>query len=85
MSQAKNEIPIELSNPKITAKQGVPAVIFKKEDFVVKLAERCKYSLVRKFSNTMPKVELIRKNFILQTQLTGGVKNSPFQCQACLY
>ncbi|KAG5606116.1 hypothetical protein H5410_027608, partial [Solanum commersonii] len=38
------------------------------------LAAICKYILIGKFSYTMPKVELIRNNFILQTQLSGGVK-----------
>lgn len=65
LNQAKNEIPIEFSTPKVTTKQGLPIVIFKKEDFMVKLAARCKFTSVGKFSNTMPKLELIRKNFIL--------------------
>ncbi|KAH0775105.1 hypothetical protein KY290_012242 [Solanum tuberosum] len=42
------------------------------------LAATCKYTLIGKFSNTMPKVELIRNNFILQTQLSGGVKIAYF-------
>lgn len=41
---------------------------------MVKLATRCKFTFVGKFSNTMPKVEFIRRSFILQTQLTRGVK-----------
>lgn len=78
MNQAKNEVPIELSKSKITTKQGLPVVIFKKDDYMVTLAARCRYTLVGKFSNTMPKIELIRRNFILQTQLSGGVKIAHF-------
>lgn len=81
VNQAKAETPINLANPKITTKQGMPAVIFKKDDFMVKLAARCKYTLVGKFSNTMPKVEMIRRNFILQTQLSGGVKIAHFNAR----
>ncbi|KAH0665200.1 hypothetical protein KY285_026406 [Solanum tuberosum] len=35
---------------------------------------RCKYTLEGKFSNAMPKMEVIRRSFIAQTQLTEGVK-----------
>ncbi|KAG5606156.1 hypothetical protein H5410_027648 [Solanum commersonii] len=72
-NQAEQETPIELVPPKITSKQGLPAIIYDMDDFMTKLAVDCKYTLVGKFSNTMPKMELIRKSFILQTQLTGGV------------
>lgn len=34
--------------------------------------------MVGKFTNTMPKIELIRKIFILHTQLTCGVKIDQF-------
>lgn len=81
INQAKNEIPVELTKLKYITKQGLPAVIFKKEDFMVKLAENCKYTLIGKFSNTMPKIELIRKNFILQNQLTRGVKIAHFNAR----
>lgn len=43
-----------------------------------KLAARCKYTLVVKFTNTIPRMDVIRKNFILQTQLIGGVKITYF-------
>lgn len=49
---------MELSKPKSITKQGLPVVIFNKEDFMVKLAESCKYALIGKFGTTMPKVEL---------------------------
>ncbi|MCD7457219.1 hypothetical protein HAX54_034510, partial [Datura stramonium] len=39
-NQAKNEIPIELTTLKFTSRQGLPTIIFKKEDFMVNLAER---------------------------------------------
>ncbi|KAG5606085.1 hypothetical protein H5410_027577 [Solanum commersonii] len=65
--------PIELVPPKHTTKQGQPAVIYDMDDFMNKLAVDCKYTLIGKFSTTMPKIEPIRKSFILQTQLNGGV------------
>lgn len=96
MNQARNETPIELTKPQITTRQGLPAVIFRKEDFMVKLGNSCKYTLIGKFSSTMHKVELIRKNSILQTpfvefhwvccylfyrQLSGGVKIAHFNAR----
>ncbi|KAG5599229.1 hypothetical protein H5410_030599 [Solanum commersonii] len=72
-NQAQQENPIELVPPKITSKQGLPAIIYDMNDYMTKLAVDCKYTLIGKFSSTMPKMELIRKSFILQTQLTGGV------------
>uniref|UniRef100_M1DPZ0 LINE-type retrotransposon LIb DNA, complete sequence, Insertion at the S14 site n=1 Tax=Solanum tuberosum TaxID=4113 RepID=M1DPZ0_SOLTU len=71
-NQAQKENPIDLVPPKITSKQGLPAIIYDMDDFMTKLAVDCKYTLIGKFSSTMPKMELIRKSFILQTQLTGG-------------
>lgn len=40
-------------------------------DYIDTLTVYCKYTLVRKFSTTMPNVELIRKTFIQQTRLSG--------------
>lgn len=74
VNQSKNEIPVEINSPIFTTRQGLPAMIFKKENFMINLATRCKYTLVGKFSNTMPKIELIKKSFIQQTQLLCGVK-----------
>ncbi|KAH0776722.1 hypothetical protein KY290_008133 [Solanum tuberosum] len=71
-NQAQQETPIELVPPKITSKQGLPAIIYDRDDYMTKLAADCKYTLIGKFSSTMPKMELIRKSFILQTQLIGG-------------
>lgn len=65
---------LNLAAHEFTTRQGLPAVIFKKEDFNHKLVTNCKFTLIGKFTNTKPKIELIRKNFILQTQLSGGVK-----------
>ncbi|KAG5580310.1 hypothetical protein H5410_050937 [Solanum commersonii] len=53
--------------------QGLLVALFVKEKVLGPLAEKCKYTLIGKFTHTMPKVELIRKSFILQTQLSGGV------------
>ncbi|KAG5595253.1 hypothetical protein H5410_036485 [Solanum commersonii] len=69
-TQATN---IELVPPRHMTKQGQPAVIYDMDDFMNKLTVDCKYTLIGKFSTTMPKIELIRKSFILQTQLNGGV------------
>lgn len=49
-------------------------MIFKEEDFMVDWAAKCKFTLIGKFSTTMPKFELVRKSFINKTQLSGGVK-----------
>lgn len=70
---AKIEVLIVLTTPIYTTKQGLPAVVFKKED-MVKLAATCRFTLIGKFSNTMPKINLVRKSFIMQTQLCRGVK-----------
>ncbi|KAG5631333.1 hypothetical protein H5410_003050 [Solanum commersonii] len=57
----------------LTTKQGQHAVIYDMDDFMNKLTMACKYTLIGKFSTTMPTIELIRKSFILQTQLNRGV------------
>ncbi|KAH0781536.1 hypothetical protein KY290_001134 [Solanum tuberosum] len=77
-NQAKCDVSITLTAPEITTKQGLPAVLYVKEEVMQDLAPTCKYTLIGKFSNTMPKVELIRNNFILQTQLSRGVKIAHF-------
>lgn len=39
---------------------------------------RCRFTILGKFTNSMPKMEIIRKQFIVQTKLRGGVKLSYF-------
>ncbi|XP_015078910.1 probable WRKY transcription factor protein 1 [Solanum pennellii] len=56
-NQAKNETPIILNEPVHTTRQGFPAVLLDEDDYYVKLAEICKYTLVGKFTNTMPRME----------------------------
>ncbi|KAH0765155.1 hypothetical protein KY285_001026 [Solanum tuberosum] len=73
-NQSKNEIPIVLDSPIFTTRQGLPAVLLEEDDYNIKIAESCKHTLVGKFTNTMPKIEIIRNSFTIQTQLTGGVK-----------
>ncbi|KAH0684384.1 hypothetical protein KY285_021897 [Solanum tuberosum] len=73
-NQSKNEIPIVLDSIVFTTRQGLPAVRLEEDDYNIKLAESFKHTLVGKFTNTMPKMEIIRKRFTFQTQLTGGVK-----------
>uniref|UniRef100_M1BVX7 DUF4283 domain-containing protein n=1 Tax=Solanum tuberosum TaxID=4113 RepID=M1BVX7_SOLTU len=72
---------VKLTTPEVTTKQGLPAVLFVKEEVLGPLAEVCKYTLIGKFTHTMPKMELIRKSFILQTQLSGGVKNAHYNAR----
>ncbi|KAH0712326.1 hypothetical protein KY289_008285 [Solanum tuberosum] len=77
-NQAKSDVNIKLTAPEITTKQGLHAVLYVKEEIIHDLAAVCKYTLIGKFSTTMPKVDPIRNNFILQTQLSGGVKIAHF-------
>lgn len=78
--QSKKGVSIKLSEPENTTKQGIPTVLYVKDKVVKELASTCKFTLIGKFIYTMPRVELIRKNFILQTQLSwgGGVKIAHF-------
>lgn len=73
-NQSNSGISIKLYEPEITTKQGLPGVLYVKNEVITDLAAACKFTLIGKFVYTMPRVELIRKNFILQTQLSGGVK-----------
>ncbi|OIT08479.1 hypothetical protein A4A49_00874 [Nicotiana attenuata] len=73
--------PIAFTLTKITTKQGQPAVIFKKEDYMVRFADRCKFIVVGKYSNTMPRMEIIRKSFIAQTELRRPVKIAHFNAR----
>ncbi|KAG5595093.1 hypothetical protein H5410_036325 [Solanum commersonii] len=77
-NQMKNATPMTIDQPIITTRQGYPSITFYEEDFLQKMPGRCKYTLVGKFLNAMPKMELIRKSFIAQTQLIGGVKIAHF-------
>lgn len=45
---------------------------------MVKLAKSCKFTLIEKFSNTMPKMDTIRKEFLIQTELKEIVKMTHF-------
>ena len=64
-NQAKKGVSIKLTEPKITSKQGLPAVLYVKDELVKDLASTCKFTLIGKFIYTMPRVDLISKNFIL--------------------
>ncbi|TMW91119.1 hypothetical protein EJD97_014763, partial [Solanum chilense] len=61
-NQAKHETPIVLNEPVHTTRQGLPFVLIDEEDYYVKLAEICKYTLVGEFTNTMPRMEQVRKS-----------------------
>lgn len=52
---------IQIEPSKITTKQRLPATVFKCEDCKVKLAQMCRFTLIEKFDNNMPKMEVIRK------------------------
>ena len=40
--------PIDITPPIISTRQGYPSITFREEDFKVKMASRCKYTLVGK-------------------------------------
>lgn len=46
-----------------------------------RLTDRCRFTLIGKFSRTRPRMEVIRQSFIAQTQLVGGVKIPHFNCR----
>ncbi|OIT18879.1 hypothetical protein A4A49_43243 [Nicotiana attenuata] len=73
--------PISFTPPMITTKLGQPAVIFKREDYMVRVEDRCKFTVIGKFSNSMPKMEVIRRSFISQTELKGGIKIAHFNAR----
>ncbi|KAH0672769.1 hypothetical protein KY290_025000 [Solanum tuberosum] len=77
----KNTTPVTFETPKVITKQGKPDVIFSEDDFMTNWATDCRFTLIGKFSNTMPNVELLRKNFITQTQLSGRVKIAQYNCR----
>uniref|UniRef100_M1DY84 Dual specificity protein kinase pyk2 n=1 Tax=Solanum tuberosum TaxID=4113 RepID=M1DY84_SOLTU len=59
-NQAKSTTHVIITPPVIASRQGRPSVTFYEEDFMIKMAERCKYTFVGKFINSMPKMEVIR-------------------------
>lgn len=71
-NQSKNWISFKFTAPEITPKQGLPALLYVKDEVIKRLASACKYILIANFVNTMPNVKLIRMKFILQIQLLGG-------------
>ncbi|WMV13664.1 hypothetical protein MTR67_007049 [Solanum verrucosum] len=77
-NQMKNATPMVIDQPIITTRQGYPSITFYEKDFLQKMEGKCKYTLVGKFLNAMPRMELIRKSFIAQTQHIGGVKIAHF-------
>lgn len=77
-NQSKHEILIVLNDPIHTTRQGFPTVFLNENDYYVKFAEVRMYTLVPKFTITIPKMELVRKIFTLKTQLTGSVKITHF-------
>lgn len=56
--------PCNITSPVITTKKGKADVIFKREEYMVKFVDRCKFTVVGKFQHTMPKMETIRRSFI---------------------
>ncbi|KAG5571577.1 hypothetical protein H5410_061343 [Solanum commersonii] len=77
-NQAKNIIPVIINPPIVASRQGRPSITFYEDDFMINMAERCKYTLVGKFINVMPKMEVIRRSFSAQMHLTGGFKIAHF-------
>lgn len=79
LSSGRNEGKAHSNNSsKITTKQGLLAVVFKFDDYKVKLAQRCKFTLIGKFDNIMPKMEVIRRKFILKIELRDSIKLTYF-------
>ena len=66
-NQAKNEIPIVSNDPIHTTRKGFLAMLLDEDDYYIKLVEIWKYALVGKLSKTIPRMEKVRKSFILQT------------------
>lgn len=69
--QAQEVIKVELihiSPPKkiYTTKQGHLPVVFKTKDYKVKFAQRCRFTLIGKMDNIIPKMYVIRKQLNLQ-------------------
>ncbi|KAF3617626.1 hypothetical protein FXO37_34552 [Capsicum annuum] len=52
---------IHIDPLKITTKQGLLTVVFKSEDYAVKLAQRYRFTLIGKFENSMPNMGVIRQ------------------------
>ncbi|OIT08476.1 hypothetical protein A4A49_52017 [Nicotiana attenuata] len=48
---------------------------------MVRFADRCKFTVVGKFSNTITRIEVIRRSFIDQTELRGAVKITYFNAR----
>lgn len=67
-NQAKSGVSIKLTQPKITTKQGLPAVLHLKVEVIMDLSSTCKFTLISIFVYNMRTAELIRKSFILLTQ-----------------
>ena len=49
-------------------------MLLNEDDYYVKLVEVCEYTHVLKFTNTISKMELVRKGFIHQNQLIRSLK-----------
>ena len=64
-NKAKRGVIKKLTDPEITTKQELPAVLYVKDEVVKDFASTCKFTLIGKFIYTMSRVELIRNNIIL--------------------
>lgn len=53
---------------------GKPVVFFSAQDYLVKLAQDCKLTIIGKFLKTKPTMEEIRKLFVSQFHLKAPVK-----------
>lgn len=57
-----------------TTHNGIPAVIFKVEDYYGVMADECRLILVGKFTYGRPKIEIIRSKFLEKIPLKGKVR-----------
>ena len=56
-------------------------MLLNEDDYYVKLVEVCEYTHVVKFTNTISKMELVRKGFIHQNQLIRSLKITYFNAR----
>uniref|UniRef100_M1DHQ1 DUF4283 domain-containing protein n=1 Tax=Solanum tuberosum TaxID=4113 RepID=M1DHQ1_SOLTU len=69
---------IDLIVPSRSTKQGRSTVMYDINDYMVTMSDSCIYTLIGKFYDPMPKMEVIRKNFITQVELSSSVRITHF-------
>ncbi|KAG5585827.1 hypothetical protein H5410_046261 [Solanum commersonii] len=75
---SKNEPKIDLIPSSRSTKQGLQAVMYDRNEYMVNMVDSCKYTLIGKFYGPIPKMEAIRKKFVTQVELSGSVRITHF-------